>query len=178
MTNRRPFRGRIDRNHVVLVFYILETLIGAAIGYGIYCFEPTLGMWCLISIVLVLAPDQKDTMMLATNRIKANLVGAAIGLCSFFIHPTNFAMICFGLAASILLCEWMKIQHANRTAAASVLIVSLHEPGKYFWQVAADRAGGVVLGCLIGILITYSFHRVVQWIDSSRAGPLISDRTA
>jgi uncharacterized membrane protein YgaE (UPF0421/DUF939 family) len=165
MTQPALTRSGTDRKHLLLTFYLLECLLGAAIGYGFYQVYPTLGIWCLISIVLVLAPDRKDAMRLAKNRIKANLVGSTIGLCLFYLHATNFLMLCIGLVGSIVLCELLKLQAATRTAAVAVVIIMLHEPGKFFWEVAAERAGGVVLGCVIGVLITLVFHHAVLRLD-------------
>lgn len=141
-----------------LLLYILKCLIGTTIGFYLYRLSPTLGAWCLISIILVLAPDDKDAMNLATNRIIANVVGACIGLALFYIHPINLFMICIGIAASILVCELLKLQTATRSAGVALLIITMHEPGQYFWDVALERAGGVISGCIIGIILTYLFH--------------------
>lgn len=144
-----------------LLLYILECVAGTAIGFYLYRFYPTLGAWALISIILVLAPDRKDAMTLAKTRIKANLVGAMIGLAIFFIHPVNLLMMCIGVTLSIIACELLKLQPATRSAAIAVLIITMHEPGKYFWDVALERGGGVLAGCVIGMLITWIFHTVL-----------------
>nr|WP_283770010.1 FUSC family protein [Mucilaginibacter sp. Bleaf8] len=136
-------------------------MIGTVIGFFLYRLQPTLGSWSLISIILVLAPDRKDAMGLAVNRIKANLVGSVVGLTLFYIHPINLFMICLGIALAIAICELLKIQVAARTAAVSVIIITMHEPGKYLWDIALERAGGVVSGCVIGVIITYVFHLLV-----------------
>ncbi|NCD70707.1 FUSC family protein [Mucilaginibacter agri] len=145
-----------------LLVYILKCLLGTAIGFYLYRLYPTLGAWCLISIILVLAPDDKDAMNLATNRIYANLVGAGIGLTLFYIHPINLFMICIGITLSIIICDLLKLQAATRSAGVALLIITMHQPGEYFWDVALERAAGVVSGCLIGILITYIFHSVIS----------------
>lgn len=150
-----------------LLVYILKCLVGTAIGFYLYRLYPTLGAWCLISIVLVLAPDDKDAMNLATNRIYANLVGAGIGLTLFYIHPINLFMTCVGITLSIVICELLKLQAATRSAGVALLIITMHQPGEYFWDVALERAGGVVSGCLIGILITYIFHIVILRYQSA-----------
>lgn len=147
--------------HADFLLYIIKCLIGAIIGFYLYRLQPTLGSWALISIILVLAPDRKDAMGLAVNRIKANLVGSVVGLVMFYIHPINLVMICVGIALAIAICEWLDIQVAARTAAVSVIIITMHEPGKYLWDIALERAAGVVSGCVIGVLITYLFHIVV-----------------
>ncbi|MEO8584458.1 MAG: FUSC family protein [Flavitalea sp.] len=164
---------------VSLILYIAECLIGTAVGFYIYRSYPTVGAWCLISIVLVLSPDRKDAMNLAMNRIKANIVGAIVGLALFFIHPINLVMICIGITVTIVACEVLKLQVATRSATIAVLIITMHEPGQYFWDVALERAGGVVSGCIIGIIITYAFHLFIsrsrRAIDKVRSLPMSDD---
>ena len=152
----------------MVLLYIVEAVIGTGIGYYLYHLYPVLGNWTLISVVLVLAPDRRDAISLAVSRIKANLVGAAVGLGLFYLHPINFPMICLGLALAIIACDVLGIQAATRTATVAILIVLLHEPGKHLWEVATERAVGVVLGCLIGVLITYTFHLLIQFVDDWR----------
>lgn len=150
----------ITRKQADMLLYILKSLIGTAIGFYLYRLYPTLGAWCLFSIILVLTPDRKEALTLALTRIKANLVGAVTGLTLFFIHPVNLMMICIGITAAIVICECLKLQAATRSACIAVLIITMHEPGKYFWDIAVTRAAGVIIGCLIGVAITYVFHNI------------------
>jgi uncharacterized membrane protein YgaE (UPF0421/DUF939 family) len=158
----------INKKFTDKLLFIIECLIGTAIGFSLYRLYPTVGAWCLFSILLVLSPDRKDAMALATTRIKANLVGAAIGLALFYIHPINLLMVCLGIAATIIACEILNLQTAMRSATIAVLIITLHEPGQYFWDVALERAGGVILGCIIGVIITYIFHITTQTLHKSK----------
>lgn len=155
--------------HADLLVYILKAVLGTAIGFYLYRLYPTLGGWCLFSIILVLSPDRKDAVNLALTRIKANLVGAAIGLVLLYLHPINLVLTCVGIAAALALCEWLKLQAASRSATIAVLIITMHEPGHYFWDVALERAGGVIVGCVIGVVITYVFHHTIEQIK--RATP-------
>jgi uncharacterized membrane protein YgaE (UPF0421/DUF939 family) len=122
----------------------------------------------LFSILLVLSPDRKDAMNLAMNRITANLIGAGIGLALFALYPINLMMICLGIAAALIVCEWFKLQAVNRSAMIAVLIITMHEPGQHFWDVAVHRAAGVVLGCLVGVMLTYCFHHITSQLKKSR----------
>jgi uncharacterized membrane protein YgaE (UPF0421/DUF939 family) len=140
------------------ILYLIKSLIGVIIGFYLFRRFPEVGAWCLISIVLVLSPDRKDAMNLALNRIKANLVGAGIGLTLFFIHPMNLLMMSIGVLLTIIVCQLLKLQDVSRSAAVSVIIILLHQKGAYFWDVALERAGGVVGGCIIAMLITFVFH--------------------
>jgi len=138
--------------------YIIKCLIGVTIGFYLYRKYPEIGTWCLISIVMVLSPDRNDAMKLALVRIKANLVGAGIGLALFFIHPMNLLILSIGVTLTIITCRLLKIQEVTRSAAVAVVIILLHQKGQYFWDVALERAGGVLSGCLIAMMITYTFH--------------------
>lgn len=100
-------------------------------------------------------------MALAMNRIKANLVGAAVGLLLFYIHPINILMISIGIITSLAICELFNLQAAARSAMVSVLIITLHQPGQYIWNVALERAGGVMTGCVIGVILTFVFHKII-----------------
>ncbi len=148
----------MNQKQVDFLLYILKCLIGAAIGFFIYRAFPEGGAWSLVSILLVLSPEGKDAINLAEVRIKANLVGAGTGLLLFFLHPPAFFMICLGVVIVVVICELLKLQAATRSALASVVIICIHEFGQYFWQIAVERAAGVIGGCLIALLITYLVH--------------------
>jgi len=148
----------MEQKQIDFLLYVLKCLIGAAIGFFIYRAFPEGGAWSMVSILLVLSPEGKDAINLAEVRIKANLVGAGTGLVLFFLHPPAFFMICLGIIIVVIVCELLKLKVATRSALASVVIICIHETGKYFYQVAIERAAGVVGGCLIALLITYLVH--------------------
>lgn len=152
----------ISEKHFYFLSYLLECLLGTAIGYFLYKIHPIVGAWSLFSIILVLSPDRKDAMNLAVIRIKANLIGAAVGLIIFWVHPINLFMVSLGIVLTLIACELLKLQVASRTAMISVLIITLHEPGQHFWDIALERAGGVFAGCMIGVVLTYIFHVLLQ----------------
>lgn len=154
---------RLNEKQFFFIWYLLECLLGTAIGYGLYKIHPTVGAWSLFSIILVLAPDRQDAMNLALTRIKANLIGATVGLILFFSHPINFVMVLLGILLTLIACELLKLQSASRTAMISVLIITLHEPGPHFYDIALERAGGVFAGCLIGVFLTYLFHVLLSF---------------
>lgn len=151
----------LTQKRIDFIFYVIECLVGTLIGYSLYQAYPIVGAWCLISILLVISPDRKDAMTLAVNRIKANLVGAGVGLFLFYIHPINLFSICAGIAATLIICEILKLQSAARSAIIAVLIITMHEPGESFWNIAVERAFSVMLGCAIGVLLTFLFHFVI-----------------
>src|SRR6185295_17237607 len=68
--------------------------------------------WSLISMVLVLSPEGKDAMELALNRIKANLVGASVGVLMLVVQvpwPWNIAV---GATIALFICDRIKLNTA------------------------------------------------------------------
>ena len=151
----------ISKKHFDYTVYIVECIIGVCIGLTIYKIFPVVGGWCLFSIVLVLTPDRKDAISIAINRIKANVLGAAIGLILYYFSPINIAMICGGITVGMVCCEFLSLQSATRATTVAILIITTHEPGPNFWNIAMERAIGVIIGCLIGVALTFLFHLTV-----------------
>ena len=114
--------------------------------------------WCLISVILVLSPDGKDALPLAFTRIKANFVGAGVGLICLLITSTNMWILSAALAITVSFCYLLKFDTAIRSALAATIIIMLHEEGKHLWDTAIERVIAVVAGCVLGLLITFTFH--------------------
>lgn len=146
------------QKHIDALLFIVQCIVGTLIGFWLYRLFPIMGLWSMLSIILVLAPTREDSMKLARVRIKANLVGAVTGLSLSFIQPFSLVVVCVGIVIAVLICEALKLQEAARSAVISVLIIAMHEPDLYLRDVAIERAIGVVLGCAIGIVLTYIFH--------------------
>jgi uncharacterized membrane protein YccC len=114
--------------------------------------------WCLISVILVLSPDGRDALSLAITRIKANLVGASVGLVCLLIAPANMLTVSIALFITLSLCYFFRFDAAVRSALAATIIIMLHEEGKHVWDTAIERVIAVLAGCILGLVITYVFH--------------------
>jgi uncharacterized membrane protein YgaE (UPF0421/DUF939 family) len=114
--------------------------------------------WCLISVILVLSPDGKDTVSLVFTRIKANLVGAGVGLLCLLLFSFNMWSLSLGLVISLSLCYLFKLDAGARSAMAATIIIMLHQEGKNVWSTAIERVIAVVTGCVLGLIITFAFH--------------------
>jgi len=113
----------------------------------------------MISVVLVIAPDSKDANRLTFDRIKANILGSSIGLLLFLIHRPNLFLISIAVILTIITGTFLKLHTALRPALAAVIIVMIHEEGKSStWHIALERMGCVIIGCIIGLLITLAFN--------------------
>ncbi len=143
-----------------LFICILQCIIGLCISYSLYkCFPQHQFYWSMISTVLVIAPDGKGSNQLAIDRMKANILGSSIGLLLFLIHQPNLFLISFAVMLTIIIGTFLKLNTALRSALAAVVIVRIHEEGKSStWHIAIERMGCVIIGCIIGLLITLAFN--------------------
>ena len=147
-----------------LVVYILKCVAGVLLCslLSLFFSEWIDYSWSLISVVLVLSPEGTDAIDLALARIKANVVGATVGVLLLFTlipSPWNIAL---GAALSLLICYQLKLETAARTTLAAVIIVLLHHEGTRLWSAALSRVGAVITGGVLGWLITYTFHSFIK----------------
>jgi len=125
--------------------------------------------WCLISVMLVLSPDGRESVPLALTRIKANIVGACSGMLCLFICQTNMWMMTTALVVTVSFCYLFKLDSGIRSALAATIILMLHEEGKHIWDTAIERVIAVLAGCVLGLLITFTFHFKSQYQEITKA---------
>jgi len=118
--------------------------------------------WSLISVMLVLSPEGKDAVELSFTRIKANLVGASVGMLMVLSQipwPWNIAI---GAALALFICDRLKLNAAARSTLAAVIIILLQSDGHNLWSSAINRVGAVITGCVLGLAITFIFHSFIK----------------
>ena len=144
-----------------VLIYSVRCIIGFVIGYTLYTNIPQYeGYWTLLSILLVLTPEDKDARRLAIERMKANLIGSAVALVLFLLHKPNLGLIIVGVLSIILICYLFNLLNVARTAMATLIIVLIYEQEQTSWLGAVERFVCVVSGCLIGLGITL----VTAWL--------------
>lgn len=157
---------RMSRKEItILIIYLIKCVVGIFSAYLLTSLLhlTNVASWCLLSTLLVLAPDTKDSYKLAFIRIKANLAGAASGLLILVMHPQGIYWVIIGVVLVIVLCYLLKIEAGARSAAVAVIIILMHDELHHWWEVAIDRAFGVLLGCGIGMVVTFLFHQMEKW---------------
>ena len=146
-----------------IVLYILKCITGCIIVFSLsYFFHYPDISWCIISVMLVLTPESKEAIPLAVTRIKANLVAGVLSMLSLLVLPANAFTIILVIVLVIIACYKLDIMSGSRAAIAAVIIIMLHgleTESHNFWSVTLQRIGSVVIGCLLGLLITLVFHR-------------------
>jgi uncharacterized membrane protein YgaE (UPF0421/DUF939 family) len=160
--------------------YIIKCLIGVLIGYPLYKAFPqqsNIYAWVLISILLSITHDNNSKM--AYDRMKGNLVGASVGLLTFFLASApNLYTICLGITLVIIICFYFKLIAVSRTALVAFIIVVMYEEAhdpSTGWEWALYRMLGTVLGCFIGLIINYYF-RMIAIVVSKKYSQIVHRR--
>lgn len=138
--------------------YILKCLMGSSICYALYrLFPEHQFQWSIISLLLVIAPEEKDSYRLSLDRMKANIIGAVVGLAAILLFGMNFSVLLVSVLVTILFCTYIQLGNASRSALAALIIVLTDEEHMAGGISAYERMFCVVAGCVIAMLITYSF---------------------
>lgn len=150
------------------LLYVLKCILGLVICYFFYWLFPQYRFhWSIVSVLLVLSPDDLDSKKLPVSRIKANIIGSMVGLLIFLIHPPNLLMMCIGTVLTIIICSIIKLGAATRPALAALIIVLVQEGSQGSWINAFERMISVILGCLVALAITFLMQYIVNHIKKS-----------
>lgn len=104
-------------------------------------------------MLLVLDPDEEESIKLAFNRMKANTVGATVGLVTMLaVGKVGLAALCSAVVATLAVCRAVRLGKATRSALAALVIVTM--TGHATWVTGLDRVICVVSGCLVGMAVT------------------------
>ncbi|MCE1188218.1 MAG: aromatic acid exporter family protein [Ignavibacteria bacterium] len=143
------------------VIYLIKCLFGAAICFWLYAtFPGHQYYWALVSVILVIAPEDRDSIKFSLDRIEANIIGATIGLLYYILAGISIVTLLLAILTTILFCTAVRLGNSTRTALAALIIVMVLENEKNNWHIALDRMLSVMVGCLIAILIT----GITYWI--------------
>jgi uncharacterized membrane protein YgaE (UPF0421/DUF939 family) len=142
--------------------YIVKCLAGVTVGSLLLkAFPQQSGQlsWLLISILLSITHDNNSKA--AYDRMRGNIVGSLVGLMVFFLHnPPNLLTVCIGVVVTITLCFSLDLIAVCRTALVAFIIVMIFEEAHSSWTGAIYRMVSVILGCLIGLIINYTFRKI------------------
>lgn len=131
--------------------YIVKVFIGFTLGYSVYVTYPQYELfWALISIILVISPEEVDTKKLTIERVKANFVGSISGIIVFFLPFSDWVKLTAGILLAILICKYFNLMKVARSAVVAILIVLIeHQSDSIHTPIARFLA--VATGCFIGL---------------------------
>lgn len=137
-----------------VLIYIIRCCIGFLIGYKLYIEFPDFELfWTMLSIILVISPEEKDTRRLSLERFKSNFIGSAVALVLLlFLEPHVYSII-LGVLLTIIVCRLFNVLNMARVALVALLIIMVEPHQDLLVEAPIYRFGSVAAGCIIGLLI-------------------------
>lgn len=154
MERREPKAAKAKPSVAEYLLYIAKCVAGAAVSQGLYAAFPRHPLyWATISVLLVLDADERESMRLAVDRMKANVAGAAVGVAFILLlGSVGTTALLLAVVATIGLCHAIRLGKATRSALAALVIVTVSGP--VTWRTGLERMACVVIGCVIGMAMT------------------------
>lgn len=143
--------------------YIAKCVTGCGVVFLLsWLFDYPDISWCIISVILVLTPESNEAVTLAVTRIKANIIGGIASVLCLLILPTVPLTIILAIVLTIIGCHFFNLMAGSRAAIAAVIIIMMHglefdQP--FFWTATIKRLVSVIIGCLIGLIVTLAYHK-------------------
>lgn len=146
-----------------LIIYIIRCVIGFLIGYSLMIRFPEYELfWSLLSIILVISPEGKDTRKLTIERVKSNLIGSVVGLICLFINSPTVLLLVLGIVFAIIICYLFKVMNMSRVAIVAFLIIMLQTHTMDESIAPIVRFATVTLGCFIGLSVVIVTSVVIK----------------
>lgn len=154
------------------LLYLIKALMGLSVCYLLYkIFPGNQFQWSMISVLLVLTPNDSDSNRLAIDRTKANVIGSAFGLLFYLIHKPDLPTISAAVVCTIVFSALVRLGNASRTALAALIIVMVLEGEKDSFVFALERMLCVFAGCFIALALTFVFSPVSRKLRRDTASP-------
>lgn len=162
--------------HSDFIIYLIRILIGFSIGYFLYISFPEYSaIWALISIVLVISPDDTEATKIAFDRTKSNFIGSATGILFYFTNLPQMWSMLLGVITSVAICRLFNILSVARTAMVAMIIVVVHEHQLKSYVAALDRFACVTIGCLIGLIVTLTTSYFIKILREKYSMEIFSE---
>lgn len=146
-----------------IIIYIVRCVIGFLVGYLLMLQFPKFELfWTLLSIILVISPEGKDSHKLTIDRVRSNFIGSIVGLICHLIYSTNLYVLVIGIITTIIICYFFNVMNMSRVAIVAFLIVMLQSHPLNESVAPIIRFLTVASGCLIGLTITVSTSILIK----------------
>jgi len=137
-----------------LLIYVIRCLLGFSIGYLLYNrYREFEIFWALLSIILVISPEEKDSKRLSIERFKSNFIGSSVAMICVWILPESVYSIGAGIVLTIICCRVFNITNMARVAIVALLIIMIEPHHTQIAYTPIYRAVSTGVGCIIGLAI-------------------------
>ncbi len=119
--------------------------------------------WSLISVVLGVVAGGQGHVGAYFSTDQSQSGGCLVPeLCFCFRNCLIPTISLWGAILSLFICDRLKLNAGARSTLAAMIIILLHNEGTTIWDTALSRVSAVVIGCFLGLGITYAFHSVIK----------------
>ena len=149
------------------ITYVIRCLIGFLIGYLLILYFSGIDLfWALLSIILVISPEENKAKQLTIDRFKSNFLGSLSGLIVFFIEIEDVYKVILGIIVTCVLCRLFDLLNVARSAIVALLIILLEHKGDGIMS-PIMRFSSVALGCFIGLAVTLVTSYFIQFFNKN-----------
>jgi uncharacterized membrane protein YccC len=147
--------------HLGLNIFVATSILWLVLRRG----ANTTPIWAIASMVAVIDPQVKLAYQNFRGRILNTLLGCIVGLIFLIAGGSNEWKLPVAMSATVLLSSYvLRVQQNWRiapTTAALIVAANLaHHSKMSAAEVGVRRMAEVILGCLVGILVTWLIGRV------------------
>lgn len=127
-------------------------------------------IWAISSMIAASEPNVDEAVKFFRGRLINALIGCVTGLCILFIGGTSEWKIPLALSASVLISTYVvrvPVMWRQAPITATIIVAGgLMEASKlHGMQQGLRRVGDVLLGCVVGLVVTVLMSRV--WPQAS-----------
>lgn len=146
-----------------IIIYTVRCVLGFLVGYTLMLQFPKMELfWTLLSIILVISPEGKDSLKLTIDRVRSNFIGSIVGLLCHLIHATNMYVLILGIVVTIIICYLFKVMNMSRVAIVAFLIIMLQSHTLGVTVAPIFRFATVTFGCFVGLAVTILTSIIIQ----------------
>jgi uncharacterized membrane protein YccC len=161
-------KGSVERLiNSQFIVYVFRCIIGFLIGYILMHKFPEFDLfWTLISIILVISPEEHQAKQLTIDRFKSNFIGSLSGLAVFFLPIDDLYKILVGIIFTCIFCKIFSLLNVARSAIVALLIILIeHKDDDLLAPIA--RFTSVAVGCFIGLGVTLVSSALIQDMNNT-----------
>jgi uncharacterized membrane protein YccC len=147
--------------HLAVNIFVATTILWLILRRG----ANTTPIWAIASMVAVIDPQINLAYQNFRGRILNTTLGCAVGLTFLLVGGSNEWKLPVAMAATVLLSSYVFKVALNwriaPTTAALIIASSLVSHSKMSGaEVGVRRVGEVILGCVVGIIVTWAIGHV------------------
>jgi uncharacterized membrane protein YccC len=120
-------------------------------------------VWAVISVIVVTEPQMQTAWLSLGSRVVNTLIGCVMGLIFLLVAGPKIWVLPLALTATVLVCTYaIKLSSSWRIApATAALVIASGDQSRIGGaELALHRAGEVVLGSAVALLVTCCMSKI------------------